>query len=68
MSEMRKISIKCRCCEERYTLEVKEDDAIEFMFSTSRRYVQDIFPYLSPGDRELLISNTCNKCFHKMFG
>ena len=64
----RKISTRCRCCNKTYTLEVEEDDAIEYMFSNSRRYIQDIFPYLTPGERELLISGTCETCFHEMFG
>ena len=68
MSEMRKLSVRCYRCNKTYTLEVKEDDAIEYMFSNSRRYIQDIFPYLTPGERELLISGTCETCFHEMFG
>ena len=68
MSEMRKISIKCHCCNEVHTLEVREDDAIEYMFSPNRRLTQEIFPYLPPSERELLISHTCDKCFHEMFG
>lgn len=64
----REISTRCRCCNKTYTLEVEEDDAIEYMFSDSRRYIQDIFPYLTPGERELLISGICETCFHEMFG
>jgi hypothetical protein len=33
-----------------------------------RRLMQEIFPDLSIGDRELLISGTCNTCWQKMFG
>lgn len=29
--------------------------------------IQDVFPELSPADRELLISQTCNACFHELF-
>ena len=29
--------------------------------------IQDVLPYLSSGDRELLLSATCSKCFDKMF-
>jgi hypothetical protein len=31
-------------------------------------FMQDIFPDLPIGDRELLISGTCNTCWQKMFG
>ena len=33
-----------------------------------RMFIQDIFPELSIGDRELLISNTCNTCWQQLFG
>ena len=29
--------------------------------------IQDAMPYLSAGERELLISGVCGKCFDKMF-
>jgi hypothetical protein len=32
------------------------------------KYIQDAMPYLSKGERELLISGTCDECFDKMFG
>ncbi len=31
-------------------------------------HIQDVFPELSPGDREMLISKCCEPCFDKMFG
>lgn len=31
-------------------------------------YAQHAFPYLSNGDRELLISRTCDDCWQEMFG
>ena len=30
-------------------------------------YIQDILNYLSADDRELMLSETCGKCFDKMF-
>lgn len=29
--------------------------------------IQDIFPELTDGDRELLISATCDECWEKLF-
>lgn len=29
--------------------------------------VQDAFPYLTPGEREMIISQTCDRCFDKMW-
>lgn len=31
-------------------------------------YVQVAMPDVHPGDREFLISGSCNKCFDEMFG
>ena len=30
--------------------------------------IQDAMPYLSPDEREILISGTCGPCFDRMFG
>jgi hypothetical protein len=30
-------------------------------------YIQDIMDYLTPAERELLISGTCGKCFDTLF-
>lgn len=29
--------------------------------------IQDAFPEMSAADREILISGTCDKCFHQLF-
>jgi len=33
-----------------------------------RMLIQDIFPELSIGDRELIISNTCDTCWKQLYG
>ena len=33
-----------------------------------RENIQDVFPELSPEDRELMISQICGKCWEEMFG
>lgn len=58
---------ECRECRELKTLRVRGKDCQEFN-RPDRRHVQDIFPYLSANDRELLISGVCGECFDKMFG
>jgi len=35
---------------------------------SERMFIQDIFPNFSIGDRELIISNTCNTCWQELFG
>jgi transcription elongation factor Elf1 len=32
------------------------------------KYIQDVFSYLSPDVREIMISGFCGKCFDLMFG
>lgn len=44
---------------------VKTDDYDKFRHGEG--YVQTLFPYLSAGKRELLISQTCESCFDDMF-
>lgn len=66
---MEKITVYVRCgiCDEEIPLHVYEKDAEEYM-SSNRRHVQDIFPYLSAAERELLLSRICPKCWDMMFG
>lgn len=57
----------CKLCGKVVVLQVNEEDLDEY-FNTprnERRLVQDIFHYLTPEERELLISNTCDDCFKK---
>ena len=60
------LSVRCNLCNKVYAVYVTEESYKEFN-SPNRRHIQDIFPYLDAGDRELLISQTCNACWDKMF-
>lgn len=60
------IEVSCRMCGETHTLKVRVEDYLLFDMP-NRPYIQDIFPYLTPAERELLLSNTCDKCWKKMF-
>ena len=59
-----KIVIPCYICKKEYELEVKPADVKCF---NEGAHVQDAFPYLTAGERELILSRTCNTCFDKMF-
>jgi hypothetical protein len=61
------VMIMCVYCGEYTAIPVKLKDYKEFR-SPNRRYVQDIFPYLDAGQREMLISNTCPKCWDDLYG
>lgn len=68
MNEERNLElhIKCHICEEITVIKVREQD-YDLYLSPRRPHIQDIFPYLTPAERELLISQTCDKCWQKMF-
>jgi hypothetical protein len=57
---------QCRLCKKYSVVSVHQADFDDWQ--SSRKFVQDAFPYLSNGDREILISNTCNNCWQDMFG
>ena len=61
------VHVYCTVCREEQTLLVNRDDW-EMFNSPNRPYIQDIFPYLTPAERELLISGMCSKCWNKLFG
>ena len=68
MSKERNLTVEVKCyqCGETFELKVAFDDWQEYV-SDVRRHIQDIFPYLTSAERELLISNTCEKCWNDMF-
>ena len=58
--------VSCVSCKKTYTLKVNIEDY--FLFdSPNRPHIQDIFPYLTPAERELLLSGMCEECWNKMF-
>lgn len=59
------LHITCRICGKVYIVTVEKEDYEKY--KSGEGYIQDIFPYLSAADRELLISRTCDECWHKMF-
>lgn len=60
-----RLVVECEMCGIDHKIMVGSDDLKNYNDGT---LVQDAFPYLSPGERELLISRTCGKCFDSMFG
>ena len=68
MPEQRDFTLIVRCymCGKEYEIKVYEKDYREYA-SPNRRHIQDIFPYLTPAERELLISQVCETCWNDMF-
>jgi hypothetical protein len=61
---METINIRCRVCHIVHTLIVDETEWELFM--KGERQVQDAFPHLTPGQRELFVTQICDICFDKM--
>jgi hypothetical protein len=62
---MTKLWATCNRCKDQVEMAVNVDDYTSW---ENGSLIQDAMPYLSAGEREVLISGTCGKCFDKMFG
>jgi len=60
-----KLNKKCLECGDTFIIEAVPEDY--FNWTNNKVLIQDAFPYLSDGDRELLLSGICNECFDAMF-
>lgn len=62
------ITKRCLMCGNEVQLTATVEQWNEFYGDRhSRRPVQDIFPEMSPGNREMLLSGICSCCFDKLF-
>ena len=59
------LDITCESCGQLYILDVDKKDFNDYMYHV--KYIQDAMPYLTAGERELILSKTCNTCYNKMF-
>jgi hypothetical protein len=56
-------------CKHTYQVPATVEQITElYLPRTERRLMQEIFPDLSIGDRELLISGTCDTCWQNLHG
>ena len=55
----------CRQCRRDETITV---GMMDYALWKGGAYIQEAMPYLTPDQREMLISNTCGPCFDRMFG
>ena len=56
--------VSCNACNESHVLKIAVDDFISWKEGA---FIQDVMPYLTVGERELMISGICESCFNKMF-
>lgn len=59
------LAVRCGECSAEHIIFLKMHDFIEW--KNGAGFIQDLMPYLSDSDRELLISRTCGHCFDRMF-
>ena len=59
------MAIDCVQCKETQSITVGNEDLVNWH---NGELIQDAMPYLSAGEREVLVSGTCGSCFDKMFG
>ena len=59
------VDVMCVYCGAYQTIFYNREDMVDWLCGNGN--IQDIMPYLSANERELLISNTCGSCFDKMF-
>ena len=65
MNQMMDLTIRCVECLGGQTISVKANDLERF--KSGKGNIQDIFPYLIPSEREMLLSRICGGCWDKMF-
>ena len=55
----------CDHCGQTFRIIYNREDMIDWL--SGSMYIQDAMPYLTNGERELLLSGTCDVCFDKLF-
>lgn len=59
-----RILLECQHCDHSETVEVARPALLAWQRRTGN--IQDIFPKLTPEQRELMLSRTCTKCFDRI--
>jgi hypothetical protein len=64
MPRIMSVTKKCSMCSRTLTIHVDPVDYLEWQHGA---LIQKIMPYLTEGERELLISDICTTCFDSLF-
>jgi hypothetical protein len=59
------LDVKCWECGITTSIIVNKEDLVDWMSGSGP--IEKVLYYLSTNERELLISNTCGKCFDNLF-
>lgn len=57
--------VRCQMCGQYYQIFYNREDMADWL--SGSMFIQDAMPYLTPGERELFISGTCDPCFDLLF-
>lgn len=57
--------VQCAMCRAYFRIIYNREDMTDWLSGSLA--IQDALPYLTAGERELLISEICSDCFDKMF-
>jgi len=61
-----RITVECKFCFQQYDILCNKEDLESWKEGSG--YIQDVLAYLSAAEREMLISQICDKCWKRMFG
>ncbi len=59
------VRVECVLCHTIVEFQVNSNDLARF--ENGESYIQDLFPYLTPGEREMFQTRYCEKCWDKIF-
>ena len=66
-NEKMEMGFQCKICKKIIYIEATEKQWSEW-HSKNRRLIQEIFPELTAGERELIRIGFCETCFDSLFG
>lgn len=59
------VGIECPRCHKTVELPLKESELLAW--NPNETFIQNQFPKLTPGQREMLLSGLCEKCWNEIF-
>lgn len=60
------LEISCKYCNNCYPVSLNSQDLLDW--KSKKKYIQNVLNYLNAGQRELLMTQTCDSCWKDMFG
>lgn len=68
---MAHIATRCRCCKNIIQIPCSDETYVAAQFwnaATDPRPIQEVFPDMSPENREMFVSGICSTCWNVMLG